>query len=73
MYFHSQNKTDPNITSRLEIAYLLDSGASFPVRKIPTYIMITQWFIGCTQFHYDTSKIFTFTDPPRYQVCKNFL
>ena len=39
MYTHSQNETDPNSHTRLEIVFPLDGDASKFVPNIPTYIM----------------------------------
>ena len=47
LYNLSQNETDSNLTSRMEIAFLSDSGAFNWVLDIPTYKMITQIFNVC--------------------------
>ena len=59
LYIHSQNETDSNLLSRLEIAFLLDSGASIVVLNIPTYTMITQMLNVCNHDQHDTSRKLT--------------
>ena len=59
MCIHSQIETDPNLPSRMEIVFLLRSGASSSVLKIQTYMMITQMFNFCNHDQRDTSKTLT--------------
>ena len=55
-YIHSQNETDSNLHTRLDIALLLDTGASISVPNTPTYTMITQMLYVCYHDQHDTSK-----------------
>ena len=60
LYIHSaQNETDSNLPSRLELAFLLDSGASISRLDIPAYRFITQMFNVCNQDQDDTPKTLT--------------
>ena len=56
LYNLSSNWTDSNFSSKLEIAVLLESGASISVPIIPTYILITQMCNVCIYEQYDTSE-----------------
>ena len=56
MYIQPQNGTDPNFPTRLDTLYLLDSGASTSVTKIPTYMMIIRMFKVCNQYRIDASE-----------------
>ena len=58
-HFHSQNQTDSNLPSRLEMASLLDIGASISVLNLPTYMIITQKFNVCIYTQHVTSKTLT--------------
>ena len=49
LYIHSQDETDSIFSSRLEMAFLIHSGASILVLKIPTYMLATQMFNVCNQ------------------------
>ena len=51
----SENETHANLPSTLQIVFLLYSGASTSVLKIPTYMMITQIFNVCNQHQHHTS------------------
>ena len=59
MFVHSQNKSDSNLPSRLEIAFLLDSGASILVPDIPVSMVITQMFNVSNYDQNDTSETLT--------------
>ena len=65
---HSQNKTDSNLPSQLELGFPLDCGASISVLKIPTYLMITQMFNICNLDHYDRSKMLTIANQPEVPI-----
>ena len=43
-YNHSQKETVSNLPSRLEVGFLLDSGASFAISSERTHMKITQIF-----------------------------
>ena len=58
-YIHSQNEDDFNLLSRLEIVFLLHSGASLSVLNISTYTMIPQMIKVCNLDQNDTSKTLT--------------
>ena len=59
LYFFAQNETDSNLPSRLEFAFLLDSGACFLVLNIPTYMIITQIFNAYNHNQHGNSKPLT--------------
>ena len=42
-----QTKTESKLILSLESVFLLDSSASIPVPKRPTYMMMTQMFNAC--------------------------
>ena len=44
MYIQSTKTTETNFPSRLEITFLLDSGASISVLNLPTYLMIAKMY-----------------------------
>ena len=54
-----QNEIEANSPSKMEIAFLLDGGASNFVLSIPNYMMITQMFKYCNRCENDTSKTLT--------------
>ena len=58
----SENKTDSNLHSWLEFAFLLDSGASISVLNLPACMMITQIFNVCNHDQHNTSKTLTIAD-----------
>ena len=56
LYTHSQNETEPNLFSTLDVALPLGSFASFLVLNIPTYLTTTPMFSVCEYDQNDTSK-----------------
>ena len=68
LYIHTQNETDSNLPSRLEIAFLLDSGALILVLNVPNYMMITRMFNDCNQKQHDTSKTLTIANQSEVSI-----
>ena len=62
LYIHSHNRTNSNLPSRLELAFLLEIRASFPVPNAPIYMMITQIFNVSPHDQHDTSKMLAFVN-----------
>ena len=58
-FIHSQNETDSNLHSRLEIVRPLESCASISGTNKPTYTKIIQMFNVCNHDQHDTSKTLT--------------
>ena len=59
MFLLSQNETNSKYSSRLEPAFLSESGASVSVLNIPTYILINRLFKVRNYDQHDTSKTLT--------------
>ena len=59
LYFHCQKESEIKLPSRLEIVFLLESGASSLVHNLPTSMKITQMFNVCNQGRQGTSKTLT--------------
>ena len=59
LQIHSQKEIDSNLTSRLEINFLLDRCAFTSLLIIPTYMMITQVFNDSIHDQHDTSETLT--------------
>ena len=68
LHSHSQIQTDSDLLSRLQIIFLLNSGASILVLIITTYMMITQMFNFCDHDQHDTSKTLTIANQSKTQL-----
>ena len=64
MYNHSQIEIDSKSNSRLEIVFLLDSGAFICVTNKPRCMIITQMLKVCNQNQHDASKTLTIAYQP---------
>ena len=68
LYIDSQDGTHSILPSRLDIAFLLDSGASLLLLNMPTYKMITQSFIVFNHDQHDTSKTSTISNHSEFPI-----
>ena len=57
LIIHSQNESQSNLPTKLEITFLMGSGSSIPVPTISTYLMITPLFRVCSHDQHDKSKM----------------
>ena len=67
---HSQNKTNSILPSGLEVAFVLDSGGSVLVLKIPEYKLIIHMFNVIVM--HDTSKTLIFANQSEVQIRQFF-
>ena len=72
LYIQSQNKTDSNLPSRLDFAFLLDSGAFISVHNLPTFMTIIQMFKFSNQEELDSYKTLTIANQSEVPM-KQFL
>ena len=68
----SQPKTDTSTPSKLEIPFLLDSGAFIPVLNLPTYTTLAEKFLHCSSHvHPPPSKTITVANKAQVPILFN--
>ena len=67
LYIQSQNETDSNSPSTLEVASLLSSHAPISKFNLPTIMMITQLFSVYNPDQHDISKTLILLINPQFQ------
>ena len=73
LYTHSRNETDSNLFSRLELAFLLESGALISIINIPTFVMITHISEVSNHDQQDTWKTLSLQTNLKFQLNNIFL